>query len=220
MGGIPEFHRNILSCASSIIKPRMSPQCPKRFLYPKHCRPHGNSECLPLEPVWYQNWIEEKRRKSRGLWMEGLGEGLTLRSARNGVWGRGLEREEGPNQLAAALARAVPGTLGCGVSCARALQQQVDYFKGENHVLKDQLADHKPYLTDADRRRLAVLGHRLGRKLKARAVPAPAPSPSFPWPPMKRKMSYSRQRWSVQLLLSPGRPNRRADFPDRTGEAI
>ena len=117
MGGIPEFHRNILSCASSIIKPRMSPQCPKRFLYPKHCRPHGNSECLPLEPVWYQNWIEEKRRKSRGLRIEGL-EGMTLRSAGNGVQSGSLSEETAKKRTSSPLP--LPGSLGRSVVRTRA----------------------------------------------------------------------------------------------------
>jgi len=61
------------------------------------------------------------------------------------------------------------------VWCVRALQQQVDYLKGENQVLKDKLAHHNLDITDADRRRLAVLGHLLGRKLLAKvATIAPA----------------------------------------------
>ncbi|MGD0837440.1 MAG: integrase core domain-containing protein [Polyangia bacterium] len=68
-----------------------------------------------------------------------------------------------------------------GVWCARALQQQVDYLKGENQVLKDKLADHNLDLTHADRRRLAVLGHLLGRKLLAKVATIASPDTILRW---------------------------------------
>jgi putative transposase len=48
---------------------------------------------------------------------------------------------------------------------ARALQQQVDYLMAENRILKEKLGDRKLQLTNADRRRLAILGKELGLKV-------------------------------------------------------
>jgi hypothetical protein len=52
----------------------------------------------------------------------------------------------------------------------RALQQQVDYLMAENRLLKEKLGDRKLDLTNADRRRLAVLGKELDRKLLAKVA--------------------------------------------------
>jgi len=51
---------------------------------------------------------------------------------------------------------------------ARALQHQVDYLMAENRILGEKLGHQKLRLTDADRRRLAVHGKELGRKLLAK----------------------------------------------------
>ena len=39
----------------------------------------------------------------------------------------------------------------------------IDYLREENRVLREQLGSRPPRLTDAQRRRLAVRGHKLGR---------------------------------------------------------
>ena len=57
-----------------------------------------------------------------------------------------------------------------GVWFARALQQQVDYLRAENQILKEKLGGRKLDLTNAERRRLAVLGKELGRKLLAKVA--------------------------------------------------
>ena len=57
-----------------------------------------------------------------------------------------------------------------GAWFARALQQQVDYLMAENQILKEKLGDRKLDLTNADRRRLAVLGKELGHKLLAKVA--------------------------------------------------
>jgi putative transposase len=49
----------------------------------------------------------------------------------------------------------------------RVLQRQIDCLKEENRALKEQLGGRKLRLTDATRRRLAVLGKELGRKVLA-----------------------------------------------------
>ena len=46
----------------------------------------------------------------------------------------------------------------------RVLQEEVDYLKAENHLLREKLAPKRVVLTDAERRRLATLGKALGRK--------------------------------------------------------
>ena len=46
----------------------------------------------------------------------------------------------------------------------RILQEQVDYLKAENHLLREKLGTKRVRLTDAERRRLATLGKALGRK--------------------------------------------------------
>jgi hypothetical protein len=62
-----------------------------------------------------------------------------------------------------------------GAWFARALQQQVDYLMAENQILKEKLGDRKLKLTDADRRRLSVLGKELGRKLLGKMATIAAP---------------------------------------------
>jgi hypothetical protein len=63
----------------------------------------------------------------------------------------------------------------------RALQQQVGYLKAENRVLKKTLGANKVRLTDADRRRLAVLGKKLGRKALAEVVTIASPETILRW---------------------------------------
>ena len=41
---------------------------------------------------------------------------------------------------------------------ASALQRHVDNLMAENRILKERLGERKLHLTDADRRRLAILG--------------------------------------------------------------
>ena len=48
-----------------------------------------------------------------------------------------------------------------GVWLGRVLQEQVDYLKAETHLLREQLGTKRLRLTDADRRRLAMLGRAL-----------------------------------------------------------
>ena len=49
----------------------------------------------------------------------------------------------------------------------RQQQAAIDYLKTENEILKSQLKGRRLRLTDEDRRRLAVKGRALGRKLLA-----------------------------------------------------
>jgi putative transposase len=52
---------------------------------------------------------------------------------------------------------------------------------GENRILKEKLGDRRLTLTDADRRRLAVLGRTLGRKLLAKVATIAAPDTILRW---------------------------------------
>ncbi len=51
-----------------------------------------------------------------------------------------------------------------GVWLGRVLQEQVDFLKAENRLLREKLGTKRIRLTDAERRRLATLGKKLGRK--------------------------------------------------------
>ena len=50
----------------------------------------------------------------------------------------------------------------------------IDYLREENRVLREQLGSRPPRLTDAQRRRLAVRGHKLGRRVARTAALVPA----------------------------------------------
>ena len=63
----------------------------------------------------------------------------------------------------------------------RVLQRQIDYLKEENRALKEQLGDRKLRLTDATRRRLAVLGKELGRKVLAEVATIATPETILRW---------------------------------------
>ena len=93
-----------------------------------------------------------------------------------------------------------------GVSFARVLQQQVDYLKAENRVLKKRLGANKLRLTDADRRRLAVLGKKLGRKALAEVATVASPETILRWHRelVAKKFDGSKRR-------GPGRPKKRGE---------
>jgi putative transposase len=85
----------------------------------------------------------------------------------------------------------------------RFLQQQIDYLVAENQILKEKLGDRKLKLTDADRRRLAVLGKELGRKLLAKVATIAAPDTILRWyrEQVANKYDGSKRR-------GPGRPRK------------
>ena len=85
----------------------------------------------------------------------------------------------------------------------RALQQQVDYLMAENRILKEKLGDRKLDLTNADRRRLAVLGKELGRKLLAKVATLATADTILRWyrEQVAKKYDGSKRR-------GPGRPRK------------
>jgi hypothetical protein len=89
----------------------------------------------------------------------------------------------------------------------RVLQQQVDYLMAENKILKKRLGDRRLQLTDADRRRLAVLGKKMGLKVLARIATIAAPETIFQWyrELVAKKYDGSKRR-------GPGRPRKAEDL--------
>jgi putative transposase len=89
----------------------------------------------------------------------------------------------------------------------RVLQQQVDYLTAENKILKEKLGDRRMQLTDADRRRLAILGKKLGLKVLARIATIAAPETISRWyrELVAKKYDGSKRR-------GPGRPRKAEDL--------
>ena len=63
----------------------------------------------------------------------------------------------------------------------RQQQAAIEYLKVENHVLKPQLKGRRLRLTDEQRRRLAVKGRALGRKLLAEVACIVTPETILAW---------------------------------------
>ena len=63
----------------------------------------------------------------------------------------------------------------------RQQQAAIEYLKAENEVLKSQLRGRRLRLTDEERRRLAVKGRALGRKLLAEVASLVTPQTILAW---------------------------------------
>jgi len=79
-------------------------------------------------------------------------------------------------------------------------QAVIDYIKEENRILKEQLGGKRPQLDDDQRRRLAVLGKALGRKVLSEMATIVTPDTILGWHRqlIARHWTYTRR--------SPGRP--------------
>ena len=91
--------------------------------------------------------------------------------------------------------------LACVLGCLEAEQRDVIAFlREENRVLKAQLGRRRLRMDDDQRRRLAVLGQRLGRALMHEVATLVTPGTILRWHRelIARKWTYSRQ--------CPGRP--------------
>jgi transposase InsO family protein len=77
----------------------------------------------------------------------------------------------------------------------------VEYLREENRVLKAQLGSRRVQLTDEERRRLAVLGASLGRRILAEVATIVTPDTILRWHRqlIARKWTYPKRR--------PGRPS-------------
>jgi transposase InsO family protein len=89
----------------------------------------------------------------------------------------------------------------------RVLQEQVDYLKAENHLLRENLGTKRVRLTDAERRRLATLGKALGRQGLAAVATIASPETILRWyrELVAKKYDGSQQR-------GQGRPKTSADI--------
>ena len=72
----------------------------------------------------------------------------------------------------------------------------IEYLREENCVLKAQLRNQRVRLTDDERRRLAVLGARLGRRLLVKVATIVTPDTILRWhrQHIARKWTYSKRR--------------------------
>jgi putative transposase len=89
----------------------------------------------------------------------------------------------------------------------RALQEQVDFLKAENRLLREKLGTKRIRLTDAERRRLATLGKKLGRKGLAAVATVASPETILRWyrELVAKKYDGSHER-------GQGRPKTSADI--------
>ncbi|MGA9654914.1 MAG: hypothetical protein WBP56_21130, partial [Polyangia bacterium] len=83
-------------------------------------------------------------------------------------------------------------------------QQEVDYLTAENRLLREKLGGRKLWLTDAERRRLAVLGKELGRKVLAKVATIATPDTILRW---YRELVVKKYDGSQRR--GPGRPRKR-----------
>src|SRR5262249_46452719 len=79
-------------------------------------------------------------------------------------------------------------------------QEALEYLRAENRILKAQLRGRRLRLTDDERRRLAVLGKRLGRRRLTQVATIVTPDTILRWHRqlIARKWTYARR--------GPGRP--------------
>jgi hypothetical protein len=89
----------------------------------------------------------------------------------------------------------------------RVLQEEVDYLRAENRLLREKLGTKRIRLTDAQRRRLATLGKPLGRKGLAVVATIASPETILRWyrELVAKKYDGSRQR-------GQGRPKTAAEI--------
>ena len=82
----------------------------------------------------------------------------------------------------------------------REQSEAIAYLREENRILKSQLRNQSLRLTDDERRRLATIGARLGRRLLTQVATIVTPDVILRWHRqlIARKWTYSNRR--------PGRP--------------
>jgi hypothetical protein len=80
-------------------------------------------------------------------------------------------------------------------------QKVIDYLIEENRVLKGKLGGKRIRLTDDERRRLAVKGKALGRKMLKEVASIAEPDTILSW---HRKLIA--RKWDYSAKRGPGRP--------------
>ena len=88
-------------------------------------------------------------------------------------------------------------------------QAAIDYLREENTVLREQLGDRRIRFTDAQRRRLAVRGKVLGRKLLASVAGIVTPDTILRW---YRKLIA--KKYDGTAKRGPGRPKTKPDIAE------
>ena len=83
----------------------------------------------------------------------------------------------------------------------------IDYLREENGVLREQFGKRRLQFSDDQRRRLAVRGKKLGRKLLTEVVTLVAPATLLAW---HRKLIA--QKYDGSANRKPGRPTKRNDL--------
>jgi transposase InsO family protein len=91
----------------------------------------------------------------------------------------------------------------------RVLQEQVDFLKAENRLFREKLGTKRIRLTDAERRRLAVLGKRLGRKGLAAVATIASPETILRW-----YRELVAKKYDGSAHRGPGRPKKRGDLAE------
>jgi putative transposase len=85
-------------------------------------------------------------------------------------------------------------------------QEVIEYFKAENRVLKAQLRGRRVRLSDAERRRLAILGAQLGRPILTQVATLATADTILRW---RRDLSVRKRTVPKRR---PGRPRVRAEI--------
>jgi hypothetical protein len=85
----------------------------------------------------------------------------------------------------------------------RVLQEQVEYLKAENLLLREKLGSKRVVLTVAERRKLAMLGKALGRK----GLWIGGTSAIFPWPKCSRSCQGQVEMSGFPPAVSSGGRN-------------
>jgi len=85
----------------------------------------------------------------------------------------------------------------------------IDFLREENRALKAQLLGHRIRLTDDQRRRLAVLGHQIGRRALGHIATVVTPDTILRW-----HRELVAQKWTCRKRR-PGRPGVQREIRER-----
>jgi hypothetical protein len=105
-----------------------------------------------------------------------------------------------------------------GVWVARHQADRVEYLKTVNRALMERLGKKRLRFTDAERRQLAVLGKKLGRKALAEVATIATPDTIFALVPGARGQEVRRQHSSGARAAADGGRNSTASRGDGDAE--